>query len=368
MKMPSLFVLLLIASTSFCQEEEQYYTVVAPSGLSLRDGPGLEHNRISALPFGTQVDPNSEEGFIYWSEDQDTIDQRVGSWLPVATESGEEGYLFSGYLKNGPLFIPSTEINDEYRIEGPGLHCEPVNYDPDMHWYAFQFDMEKGEVSLQTVSTSLDFSTVLDPEEMEFAYAGAGDYVNLNIDSYDGLALLLLGTQEQLELDQLPTMPAHTDREFLYGYWGRTLYPYEKHSLEWSQGQGAIYVLEGEEELRVLTDTPNAPEIQRIYQLQLRYYYGRNRSRINLTKVLGLEEWFSGEHQYDFLPMYHPRLTWHGDLNADGHPDLLFYLPNTSECCGGFEEYHLLMSEETEDDGLNYRKVAETRLSPCFGC
>ena len=366
-KLNFLIACLLITLTAGSQDyDNEFYTVVAPSGLSLREGPGLEYDRVGAIPFGGRVMPEDED----WRYDQfeypDTIDERFGFWWLSKTEQGRKGYLFSAYLKNGPLYVPATEVNREYRIEVPGIHCKPLNFDPDLHWYAFQMNTKSGMVSLEAVTPTADFSTAIDMEDLEFAYALSGDYVYLDMGIPQGecAAPLLLGMEEPIDLSSVQTAGYHQGQESYYSFWGRMFFPYETHRLAWDGP--ASYIMEGEEELQFLTDTPNAPEAQRIYQLNLSYFNGRDREQINLTEALAVEGWGDDTYHLDFLPMDHPRLAWHGDINADGHPDLLFYQPNRSECCGGFQEYYLLVSEEAEN--LHYRKAAVTRVSPCFGC
>ncbi|MEL7223093.1 MAG: hypothetical protein AAGJ93_17345 [Bacteroidota bacterium] len=82
------------------------------------------------------------------------------------------------------------------------------------------------------------------------------------------------------------------------------------------------------------------------------------------------EIWEADEGVEKYTPTeyyYHPRLFWQGDVNDDGAPDLLFYLPNLSECCGGSESYYLLLSHKNGDT-WEWKRAANDTLEFWGGC
>lgn len=81
----------------------QSLTVVAPSGLTLRQGPDANSPAIKIIPYGDQVT-------VRHDQPDTTFNQRIswvdGEWIVVEHE-GEVGFIFDGYLSRLPL--PSTD-------------------------------------------------------------------------------------------------------------------------------------------------------------------------------------------------------------------------------------------------------------------
>ncbi len=81
----------------------QSLTVVAPSGLTLRQAPDANSPAIKIVPYGDQV-------IVRHDQPDTTFNQRIswvdGEWIVVEHE-GEVGFIFDGYLSKLPL--PSTD-------------------------------------------------------------------------------------------------------------------------------------------------------------------------------------------------------------------------------------------------------------------
>lgn len=87
------------------KDEEVNYYVLAPSGLNLRSGPGLQSAIIRKIPYGEPVTPEGQK-----EGDFLVVDNIKGQMLSVS-HKGQAGYLFSGYLSP----VPVPDIRIEYR-------------------------------------------------------------------------------------------------------------------------------------------------------------------------------------------------------------------------------------------------------------
>ncbi len=77
-------------------------TVIAKSGLSLREGGSSESRKIETIPFG--------KGIIAFGnyEGREEIENRSGSWVKVKYKN-LEGYVFSGYVTK--LKVPNFDVD-----------------------------------------------------------------------------------------------------------------------------------------------------------------------------------------------------------------------------------------------------------------
>ncbi|MEL7223092.1 MAG: SH3 domain-containing protein [Bacteroidota bacterium] len=198
------FLSLLSTLLLTANDEIKPYTVTAPSGLSLRDGPGIDYDRISIIPFNETVLVNLS---LIDYEQQDTVGEEMGTWYPV-TYDGQEGYLFSSYLKYGHLFEPAKvaeNINHDYRIVIPGIRMGSLNYDPNLHWYGLYKspDDEQSPLQIKKVNPQLDLDPFSIEEEGE--YIDSGEDVSLDADVGDNYLLLMIGTRAPVSFDEIKT-------------------------------------------------------------------------------------------------------------------------------------------------------------------
>lgn len=91
--------------------DQQLYSVIAPSGLSLRSAPGLDSKVLDIIHYGEQVTliNNTTETHI-----TQTIEWTSGTWVLVSHD-GVEGYVFDGYLTS--LSIPTEEYELSYTLD-----------------------------------------------------------------------------------------------------------------------------------------------------------------------------------------------------------------------------------------------------------
>lgn len=363
--MKKLFMILtsiiLIQNTGFADPiDTVYYTVIAPSGLSLRNDYGLEDTKkIDIIPFGTKITIKGDYNEIYDEDMMETIDGRPGYWFKTKY-NGKEGYVFSGYLKYGDLYLPSTEINKDYRVIFPGERCDAINYDPELNWYGLIYDTENRISKLQPIEVNFDYS--YDSMDMDMSYAGIGDFVNVGNTQKKNF-LLYIGTRNPINVDHIDFEKSYFSEPNASGYvnWGRFVYPYER--LEIAKVNNFPYYLTGHE---IARSEENSVQVNRHYKL----YLSTNNYGIELTRKDTVD--VTRElHDYDFhayhLPYRGIKVLWQGDLNADGFPDLIFHTPYNSEGCGGSIFFHLMLSEKKGDKFI-LKKAAEDIIESCHGC
>lgn len=365
MRTTLLAVLIITAQWAFGQYNETFFTVTAPSGLSLREGPGTTYNRLTAIPFNTQIRVLEDQ--INYQE-RDTINDIAGYWVPVSYQQ-QQGYLFSPYLKRGYLFTPSEAgVNQQFRIVIPGMRTSALNYDPEMNWYALisKVGEEQGDFRLQQVNPILNFEPMTVDEQ--FNWGMEEGLVSLEVEVMEDYVALLVGTHQPLKEVEELVQKTYFNPQSDYIDWGCPVYPFQQLELFQTAG-GDRYALSGHVKSSGKEhDNYSAVE----------YYLGITQNRYagdfyaHPDQQLSVEMTMEG---YDYEAVYppanftyHPRIFWQGDLNGDAMPDLIFYKPNTSECCGGSESYFLLMSQQKGTDQWEWHRAADDILESFGGC
>ncbi len=353
---------LIIISTHFLfgQYDEAFFTVTATSGLTLREGPGLEYDRLTAIPFNTQITALEDE--INY-EQRDTIGDISGYWVPVRYEQ-KEGYLFSPYLKRGYLFKPAEDgRNSDFRIVIPGMRISSLNYDPDLYWYALiaKAGEEQGDFRLKKVDPQVDF----EPMTMEEHYNWDDEegLVSMDLEVSDDYVFLFIGTHQPVAAVEELVQKTYHSESSNYPEWGQQIYPYQQLNI-FDTNDGGKYVLSGHAQP---TKRTYASEDEIDYSLGISYYQNSNYYRVNPDQSFTPE--FVAYPDEELMTYFHhyPRIFWQGDINGDLMPDLIFYQPNTSECCGGSERFFLLMSEQKEGN-WEWHRVADDTLESWGGC
>lgn len=355
-----LLTILTIFSVAFSTSlDTLHLTVIAPSGLSLRSEPGLQGERLAVVPQGTELILIGQRYELFTHAE--FIDQRYGSWVK-ARYAGKEGYLFSGYLREHPAFVSSTDINRDFRITSPGTRCLAVNYDPTLNWYAFQLDKETGNIFIQ--STSVDVQTGIDlaEEEMDFALFNSSEMSYIKPRNASDV-LLLMGVKDPLA-ETIPQSKSYINptEDNQYSPGGKFVFPYEYVKV--GEVDGIPYYLTAREDVRIDSIDTHSP-LKKTYQL----YLTQHNQGLSAPQTTDLSSEVDADvlSQFDYGTYHGLRLLWQGDINGDTFPDLLFYSPSMYQTSGGHERFHLLVSEKTET-GYSLKRVARDIVQHCFGC
>ena len=143
--------------------EKLPYTIMAPSGVFLREGPSRESKKIGSVLFGSIVYgeysncedcPNPFRSF-YTQPQLDTtiIDGIAGRWIKVQYYN-LKGYVFSGYILPGHWIIQSEGgVNTDFRLMHSGYQNTALNYDPNLNWYVY--DVQEGNCTLRKVDVDI---------------------------------------------------------------------------------------------------------------------------------------------------------------------------------------------------------------------
>ena len=136
----SISIILLIQNSLFA--DKLYYTVMAKSGLSIRDSKNLKAEKIGVAKFGEKV-----EVLNIFEEDKITFEQTEGFWIKVAYQE-KEGFMFSGYLYPGEInfdkfdklkYVIIDEIEDketgEENVDGNFEILNYLNIIDERKWY-----------------------------------------------------------------------------------------------------------------------------------------------------------------------------------------------------------------------------------------
>lgn len=359
--MNRLVILLLICLTPcaiIAQLEHDILTVVAPSGLSLRNAPGQEAARITVIPKGAKVKVLDYDQVK--DKNLESIDDYYGYWAHVSYQQ-QKGYVFSAYLYDGQPFVESTSINKDYRVFYPGWRCDPINYDPQLNWYAwtiddqFQFTLEKKTPNFKMAGDS--------PYDIPpYAFCTAFE-VGVKEQTTNGI-FLFLGTQQALNLAKIDNGRTHLKP---YGYHNSGVLPFPYQNQDFATYNEQNYYIIGYEDYIKSTSSGNGYRNYQLYlSTQRSDYFDIQPQGQLLSPLLKMDGYEVNEYtEYEAGYYQHARIVWQGDLNGDSFPDCLFYRPDISESCGGSEYYFLLLSEQQTDGTFLLKKVAEESVFSC---
>ncbi|MBC6993350.1 SH3 domain-containing protein [Neolewinella lacunae] len=340
-------------------ESDQFYTVVAKSGLNVRAEKSLESKKVGGLPFQAEVEVIPGAG----NEEEISIDGRPGKWVKVRYRN-IQGYVFSGYLKRGKLYIPSGEINNGYRILNLGTRCTAINYDPALIWYTFRIvSGESGcEAELKRSNLTIDY----DVDESTFAdgmhYQAAGEFVSV-MDSVNKGGIVAIGVPAEIENPSGELLDCSDFTGKGLGGVGKFIYPYENY-LYYEKGHQRFYLC-----ARELASIEYSTSIKKEYLLINAMHDPHVGDEEEMKrKNIGAKLHWKNLISYQYGNHQGPRLIWKGDVNNDGFPDCIFYTPNMSESCGGSSWFSLLVSKKNTRGEFYLEAVAEEEFESCHGC
>jgi hypothetical protein len=339
----NIFVLLLLP---FASHSQQYYTVVANSGINLRAAPSIDSEIIGKVPFGTWLIANEAIEEIF-NKEADNIDGRKGIWTKVLHDQ-KEVFAFSGYLlkhkwyfgesqKDRNLLIDEYDIylnrklpetiNTNYKLIMPGF-TDYKNFDPNIHWYAIikkegEFYLEK--TNLQMIPT-YEYFTLQDEKNW---HSLEGPYIynfecpfGADVDYYIGSDIPLTTgkiTGCKHDIVELPKL-IHPDEKIRLGMgiehdaW---IYAYEENIIDHDKRTH-----------------------EQIYQLGIFDNYVASKEIIDLMEY-SLFRYPAKQHIYKKAST----IEFIGDLNHDGICDFIMYFTDGIESCGMQFEYQLFMSD-----------------------
>lgn len=361
---------LLLSLTSLASattDPSNMYTVVANSGLSMRNEPDINANRTAIIPFGEQIELLTDEPY---KQETEKINGRTGFWADVRYKD-KEGYVFSAYLWPGSLTRPQSDyynLDSNYRIMATGMRCENLDYHPDLNWYGWFVNHEASDEPILTLRP-VSFTVKMGDDNKYYENDGPFcEILYVEHTDEETYPMLTIGTTAELPYQQLNkhSTTYHDDPQY-YSPFGWLPYPYQRTPI--ATIGTSTYYLEGQDTHFFHEELQQA---MTRYELHLGPYRSNpydeyredHQSLSPLLYTSDYEEDYYLEDGRSYL--YHPKIVWQADINNDQFPDLLFHRPNTLESCGGSEEYFLLLSRKTPSGEFTYEKVAEDFISDCM--
>jgi len=314
------------------------YTVMAPSGIFLREGPSKTSKRLLSLPFGSVVYEINAEMPYYRFSDMDTImiEGILGHWMKVKTQSNE-GFVFSGYVISGECILPTTDgVNKDYQLVRSGIQWSRITFDPKLNWYMLDQNNKNQPIKRVTVSIQT-WQTFKEYERVEAEFYSFKILVNGR-----DTTCWLLGSKEELATGHAfsfftpdPLVTFDFDQ-------GLFLYPTQYFSLT----NGNIeFRISGKE--NIFLDRHEEEGYRREYGMfytrtDFQSGYPPVPNEFDLTPYLQIEG--SAEHQHSF---HTPSLVWTGDINGDHELDFILLTSPAHESHEGSESYLLFISDKT---------------------
>ncbi|MEM6346219.1 MAG: SH3 domain-containing protein [Bacteroidota bacterium] len=165
-----IFLALITFINSFSVQAQRVYQyaggtkVMAPSGINMRQNPGLKAKKNAAIPYGetvqivdTLVNVFDTVDYIWTMWDGEELKRPVvGGWVKVRYKE-KVGYVFTGLLGN----FDHSENSPEIVIRDVGGACDYINFDMrKYHWYGL-FQQETYTEIRKIKPTIYDFSEAL---------------------------------------------------------------------------------------------------------------------------------------------------------------------------------------------------------------
>ena len=328
-------------------KEDIYLTVMATSGLNLRSEANLKSNVVRTLPFGILVKVVDNKRYYEGFKNNIEIDGMNGFWIEVEIEK-LKGFIFSAFTLKGDYIVRSKDgVNTDFRILKEGYHCEAINYDPNLNWYALvaknnqpEFVKVNVKIQLKNIENSTEFMNY-------------GSFYKIEIDIVEE-SIILIGTKDAIHnLIQPPSKLINFSKinneikvgDFLYPYKGIITHGKPNHH----------FSLEGDIIIEANSENNENPTIN--YALN---YIVNNRPEkeeyiTNLMEHLPIKTWAKTHSSYKT-----PYVIWMGDVNNDEMIDVLLGSNDMKENCGGSYFYHLFVTED-----YKISKKAESLMYYC---
>jgi len=328
MKKIKLLVFIFPFLFSFSFAEVTYYTVVAKSGLSLREEMNINSKKIDVAPFKAQV-----EVYGLHREEKLIVENVEGFWVH-AKFGDKTGYMFSGYLFPGNFFYPEIRTPkptyatlDEFGpdfLPGENGNYELLNFiyfDNYENWYGIKID------EFETTLTKISINYKIIPQRIQPYYDSLGnneefywdfskplpiDFEITPLDTFD----FFVGSDSNLSPKSSSFVYfKESNEEF-----GKFLYPWQTLAIN-----NTNYYIEAKGEINETTGQDLKQEI--IYSFTL------NNSITN-TIINIPTSYESINTNIDFhVDSKSPKIIWSGDINNDKIPDLIIEPSITFEGC-----------------------------------
>ncbi|HYG00802.1 MAG TPA: SH3 domain-containing protein [Chryseosolibacter sp.] len=304
--------------------------VVVKSGISIREEPTLNSNKVASVKFGEMVEVLNQ------NEQKDTVDGMNGNWVRIAYDQ-YVGYVFDAYLgrfakhdknfpENYPQFFKLDAICGEERF-----------FNNDFFWYGV---FERGD-EFKVLPVHIEFS-VHSKNWKDELY---DQYLKVSIDRIER-PLFLIGFPDSIPSYTFPKVDFMRNQQ-------RHVYPGQHFTITHYSAKGVgLYYLASYGEVKDTQPANNfLPPFMTAKNYKIKLIHAGN-GVVHSKDILE-------DIQGPIINESMPSIQFIGDLNYDGVPDiLLFVMPRHSSA-----STYLFMSGYSKDEIIT--KVAHNTWESC---
>ena len=143
-----IFILLCLSGLTI-EAQDVYRYIAAPSGLNIRQGPGLGHEVVAKLPYGHRVEILDSTGVMTKLRDQGRWIE--GEWLKVTftpfTNTEAEGYVYGPFLDKEIIQIPPHTLYYVWSVQRYSMRAShPTDQSMAAYHYGISLPSYSGDV------------------------------------------------------------------------------------------------------------------------------------------------------------------------------------------------------------------------------
>ena len=311
------------------------HTVMAVSGLNLRDKPSLESKVLKKLPFGSVIYSVA----IHAGPDQmdnwykkDTINGVIGHWIDAELKKDKiEGFVFSPYVYYGEIIDNKLDENT-IRFSQEGFGCGEVDFHPKLDWYGLY--KRDNKYYLEEIEIDLILSKLNYDKEFQDFIGEDEEGVMLKTNKAES-SQFIIGTKKNLKPGNIASLFQVEETDYNPSDKNGFLYPEEKMNFHY---ESRNYELRAFEKINI--DSTDY-QLERKYELEFSIYDSKHQKILNQKFSQDLMFCCDAKMHAQYQT---PQIYWVGDINSDKILDLILYQHTMTEGCGVCWTHSLFLS------------------------
>ncbi len=351
---------MIMISSSVLGDSYDSLSVIAESGLLIREKPNKESKVVTKIEFGTRIRR------LYTRAKSDTIDKHIAKW-ELIEYNGVKGYVWGLYLSRH-IFVKTSTINQEKRFMHEGVQCGQIPYSPGFYWYGIYKSENKDYQELREVQVKLIFQKLM--EDQPFDSNGYKNTVNwldgpeFTIETnQDEISYFLIGSKKKLEPGIITGKMLLNEYDCNNNEISIFLYP-EKAEIFCLPECTCVSFISIDQP--IIVDSSNFKLSSNFKIFVKSGVHGINRFDTENGRVINKELPFMGRTAKNHASTLNPQIIWYGDLDNDKKLDFIFRSNNMVQHGGSVNAYSLFLSVGASETEI-IKAVASTISSGCDG-